>query len=130
MQCMTYEPSLSLILWVVSIVDIEKEVMNIVELVIQVLKPCYAICMVCILCHVQILKLVENCPFKLVICMFSVLKRLIDLNGHGLWIIFSSICSTYAHFMNIWLQLQCLITLEVFPLGNFEFAHLDCAHTG
>ena len=60
MQCMTYEPSPSLIPKVVSDVDIGEEVMNVMELVIQVLKSCYAVCMMCILSHVEVLKLVEN----------------------------------------------------------------------
>jgi len=94
MQCMTYESSPSLIPRVVSIVDIGEEVMNIMQMIIKVLKTCCAIYMMCILCHVQILKLVENHPLKLGICRSSVIKRLINLSGHGLSIIFSLICST------------------------------------
>jgi len=82
MNCMTYELSLSLIPGVVFVVDIGQEFMNIMELVIQVLEPCCAICMMCILCHVQILKLVENHPLKVGICRSSVLRRMINLNGH------------------------------------------------
>ena len=60
MQCMTYEPSPSLIPRVVSVVDIGEEVTNIMELVIQVLKPCCVVYVMCILSHVEVLKLVEN----------------------------------------------------------------------
>jgi len=42
---MTYEPFHSLIPKVVFVVDIVEEVMNIMQLVIQVLEPCCAICM-------------------------------------------------------------------------------------
>jgi len=49
---MIYEPSPSLIPGVVSVVDIGEEVMNVVQLIIQVLEPCCAVCMMCILCHV------------------------------------------------------------------------------
>jgi len=58
MQCMTYEPSPSLIPRVVSGVDTGEEVMNIMELVIQVLKPCCVVHVMCILCHVEVLKLI------------------------------------------------------------------------
>jgi len=57
---MTYEPSSSVIPRVFFVVDIGEEVMNIIQLVIQVLEPCCAINMVCILCHGQILELIEN----------------------------------------------------------------------
>jgi len=55
---MTYEPSPSLILGVVSIVDIREEVMNIIELIFQILKMSIVVCVMCILWHVQVLKLV------------------------------------------------------------------------
>jgi len=84
-------------LGVVSVIYIGEEVMNIMELVIQVLEPYCEVCKMCILCHVQILKLVENHPPKLRICRSSVLKRLINLNGHGLWIIFSFHINTKMH---------------------------------
>jgi len=42
--------------WVVSVVDIRKEVMNVVLMIIQILKMSSAVCMVCILWHVQILR--------------------------------------------------------------------------
>jgi len=51
MQCMTYEPSPSLIPWVVSVVDIGEEVMNIVQLIIQILKLCSALCK-CAFCDI------------------------------------------------------------------------------
>jgi len=72
MQCMTYEPSPSLIPRVVYVVDIGKEVMNIMELVIQVLKPC-AVHVMCILSHVKVLKLVQNHSLKLGVCRSSIL---------------------------------------------------------
>jgi len=53
---MTYEPSSSLIPRVVPVVDIGEKVMNIMQLIIQVLEPCCAIRMMCILCHVEVLK--------------------------------------------------------------------------
>jgi len=57
MQYMTYKPSTSLIPRVVFVVDIGEKVMNIM-LVIHVLEPCCAISLVCIVCHVEVLKLV------------------------------------------------------------------------
>jgi len=74
---MTYEPSHSLIPRVMSVVDIGKEVMNIMQLVIQVLEPCCAVCMMCILCHVEVLKLVQNHSLKLGVCRSSILKRIV-----------------------------------------------------
>ena len=49
MQCMIYEPSPSVILEVIFIVDIRKQVMDIVDLIIQVLKPYSVVGMVSIL---------------------------------------------------------------------------------
>jgi len=130
---LTYEPSSSLILGVVSVVDIREEVMNIVELVIQVLKPCCAICMVCILCHVQILKLIENHPFKLGMCRSSVLKRLININGQRLWIIFSLICFTCVGFMVIFSTLNVCSLLSfnqpcVAYLAESHYVHIECGN--
>jgi len=101
MQCMTYEPSPSLIHRVVSVVDIGEEVMNIMELVIQVLEPCYAVHMLCILSHVEVLKLIENHSLKLGVCRSSILKRVVQLNCHWLRFIFLLVSSTYSRFMII-----------------------------
>jgi len=127
MQCMTYELSPSLIPRVASIVDIEEEVMNIMELVIQVLKLMY------ILCHVQILKLIENHPLKLGICRSSFLRRLINLNGHGLWIIFSLVSSTCVGFMVICTNFNICTLISfnqpcVAYLGESHFVHIDCGN--
>jgi len=62
--------------------------MNIMELVIQVLKPCCAMHVMCILSHVEVLKLVENHSLKLGVCMFSILKWIVQLNCHWLRFIF------------------------------------------
>jgi len=51
--------------------------MNIIQLVIQVLEPCCAISMMCILSHVEVLKLVENHSLKLGVCRSSILKRVV-----------------------------------------------------
>jgi len=52
MQCMTYETSLSLILGVFFVMEIGEEIMNIVDLIIQLLKHCSVVDIVCILWHV------------------------------------------------------------------------------
>ena len=130
---MTYESSPLFILGVVFVVDIGEEVMNIMELAIQVFEPCCAICMVCILCNVQMLKLVENHSFKLGICRSNVLKRLIDLNGHGLWIIFSLIYSTCVRFMIIGSNFNVCSLLSfnqscVAYLGESHLVHIECGN--
>jgi len=101
MQCMTYEPPPSPIPRVVFIVDIGEEVMNIMELVIQVLKACCAVHVMCILCHVEVLKLIENHSLKLGVCRSSILKRVIQLNCHWLRFIFLLVSSTSSRFMVI-----------------------------
>ena len=98
---MTSEPSLSLIPRVVSIVDTGEEVMNIMQLVIQVLEPCCAICMMCILSHIEVLKLIENHSLKLGVCRSSILRRIVQLNCHRLWFIFLLVSSISSRFMII-----------------------------
>jgi len=106
MQYMTYEPSPSLIPRVVSVVDIGEKVMNIMQLVIQVLEPCCVVCMMCILSHVEILKLVENHSLKLGVCRSSILMRVINFNCHGMWFIFPLISSISSYFMVIYSNLN------------------------
>jgi len=101
MKCMTYEPHPSLIPRVVSVVDIGEEVMNVMKLVTQVLEPCCAICMMCILSHVEVLKLVENHSLELGVCKSSILRRVIKLNYHWLRFIFLLVSSTSFRFMII-----------------------------
>ena len=101
MQCMTYESSPSLIPGVVYVVDIGGEVMNVMEFVIQVLKPCCAVHVMCILSHVEVLKLVENHSLKLGVSRSSILRRVVQLNCHRLWFIFLLVSSTSSRFMII-----------------------------
>jgi len=61
--------------------------MNIMELVIQVLKPYCAVCMMCILSHIEILKLIENHSLKLGVCRSSILRKVVQLNCHWLWFV-------------------------------------------
>ena len=98
---MTYEPSPSLIPRVVSIVDIREDVMNIMQLAIQVLEPYCAIGMMCILCHVEVLKLIENHSLKLGICRSSILKRVVQLNCHWLRFMVILVSSISSYFMVI-----------------------------
>jgi len=138
MQCMTYEPCPSLIHMVVSIVEIGEEVMNIVDLIIQVLKPYCVVHMVCILWHVQLLKVVENHPLKLGICRSNVLWRMIDLNDHGLrirGIIFTLVSSTCSSLIMIigsnFNVYDCCFSFNqscVANLCEFHFVHIECGH--
>jgi len=130
---MTYEPCPSLITKVVSVVDIGKEDMNIVELVIQVLGPSCAVCMMCILCHVEILKLVENHSLKLGVCRSSILKRVIKLNCHGLWFIFSLVFSTSSRFMVIGSNFNICTMISfnqpsVSYFGESHLMHVQCGN--
>jgi len=131
MQCMTYEPSPSLIPKVVSVVDIREKVMNIMQLVIQVLEPCCAISMMCILCHVEVLKLIENHSLKLGVCRSSIIMRVIQCNCHLLWFIFLLVSSTSSHFMVICsnFNISTLISfnqLSIANLGESHLMHIQC----
>ena len=131
MQCMTCEPSPSIIPRVVSIVDIGEKVMNIMQLVIQVLEPCCAISMVCNLYHVEILKLVENHSLKLGVCRSNILRRVINLNCHGLWFIFPLVSSTSSRYMVIGsnFNISTMISFNqpsVAYLGESHLVHIPC----
>jgi len=129
MQCMTYKPSPSLIPRVVFVVDIGEEVMNVMELVIQVLEPCCVVCMMCILSHVEVLKLVENHSLKLGVCRSNILKRVVQLNCHRLWFIFLLVSSTSSHFMIICSNFNiCTLTsfnqLSISYLGESHLVYI------
>jgi len=131
MQCMTCEPSPSFIPRVVSVVDIREEVKNIIQLVIQVLEPCCAIRMVCILCHVEVLKLVENHSLKLGVCRSNILRRVINLNCHRLWFIYPLVSSSSSRFMVICsnLNIRTMISFNqpsVANLGESPLVHIQC----
>jgi len=133
MQYMTYEPSPSLIPRIVSIVDIGKEVMNITQLVTQVLEPCCAISMVCILCHLEILKLVDNHSLKLGLCRSNILIRVIKLNYHGLWFIFPLVSSTSSRFMVIGSNFNICTIISfnqrsVSYFGESHLVHVQCGN--
>ena len=128
---MTYEPSPSLISRVVSVVDIREEVMNIMELVIQVLKPCCAIHVMCMLSHVEVLKLVENHSLKLGVCMSSIIRWIVQLNCHWLRFIFLLVSSTCSRFMIICSNFNVCTLISfnfssVAYLGEFHPVHIQC----
>ena len=58
---------------IVFIVGIGEEVTDVVDLIIQVLKPCSVVGIMSILWHIQLLKLIENHPFKLWIGKINIL---------------------------------------------------------
>jgi len=131
MQCMTYKPSPSLFPMVVPVVDIAEKVMNIMQLVIQVLEPCYVISMMFSLCHVEVLKLIENHSLKLGVCRSSIPMRIVQLNCHRLWFILLLVSSTSSHFMIICSNFNICTMISfnqqsVAYLGESHLVHIQC----
>jgi len=53
---------LSIISWIIIVVEYGEKVIDIVDLIIKVLKHCTTKCMMLILGHVKLLKLIEKIP--------------------------------------------------------------------
>ena len=64
MKCMILKPSQSTILEVIFLIERAQHIINIMDLVIQVLEPCIAEIVMPILCNIELMKLIQNSPFK------------------------------------------------------------------